>query len=188
MLCVEWLLYWQRATCSGFPLDLCQVYLGEDQGVGEGVGQTQRKEGITKNKNENHGTSPLRWTTQGWRSGLHGNDIKKKKLYLRNKKEHTHFNFIWPIALTRRTQTKNEDVSINTGDDGVGGNHLRNDEPHLATLWWEGEAWCLHVNTYMRKKVKRYKKVVCIPESCLIVFVCFALWSQTWPFIFLSFL
>ena len=87
-----------------------------------------------------------------------------------------------------RKETKNEDVSINTGDDGVGGNHLRNDEPHLATLWWEGEAWCLHVNTYMRKKVKRYKKVVCIPESCLIVFVCFALWSQTWPFIFLSFL
>ena len=25
----EWLLYWQAATRSGFPLDLCQVYLGE---------------------------------------------------------------------------------------------------------------------------------------------------------------
>ena len=65
MLCVEWLLYWQRATCSGFPLDLCQVYLGEDQGVGEGVGQTQRKEGITKNKNENHATSAIEVDNSG---------------------------------------------------------------------------------------------------------------------------
>ena len=38
----EWLLYWQAATRSGFPLDLCQVYLGEDwvgRGTTEGRGE-----------------------------------------------------------------------------------------------------------------------------------------------------
>ena len=32
-----------------------------------------------------------------------------------------------------REQKRNVDITINVGDDGVGGDQLRNDEPHLAT-------------------------------------------------------
>ena len=42
----RWLLYWHRVTCSGFPLDLCQVYLGEDQvgwGHDSGMGGVDKR-------------------------------------------------------------------------------------------------------------------------------------------------